>query len=602
MVVEADESDGTFNRLPATIAIVTNMLAPYRIPLFRALAARPEVSRLTVLVCVDKERDRDWTVTSEPGFEVVRCWGLSLQRTIGGDRLRVVHLRFGVMQWLATQRPDHVLIGDASWTSYLATLACRVLGIPYSVWSEITPVSRVSDGLAGRLRRWMYGGAHRCVAASGEAARFLAGQGVPELRIRRAINAVDVTQLQTAAARWWPERHAVRSSLGIPPDAFVFLYVGQFIARKRVKETVALLEQAAAKHPVHLILAGSGPLEHALREQTVACQHLTTSFVGFVEGDALWLWLRVRTPADGPHWLLEVDLPGVDEVRVHYRDAAGQWVVQRAGDQLPQSAWPRRGRAPTFLLSPRHEEAVDYWVRVRHHRVPFSADLWLKTDTRVAEENSRAQFLLGAYFGLTTLALLVAAAQAITRRDRGFAAYVPYIGAMALAQAGMTGLGGELFWPEWPELNHPATFFMPLFAGAAGTWFVRVIANPRQHSELLDRMTLAFIAVMMAVALADLIWPSIPGFEFSMMLLSASMLLVLLMLGVALARGDSHARWVSAGFAFVILGGLAPVARNFGLLESGFLTEYGLMLGSALEIPVLFYALHRRLTEQTESP
>jgi glycosyltransferase involved in cell wall biosynthesis len=270
------------------IAIVTNMLAPYRIPLFRALAARPEVSRLTVLVCVDKERDRDWTVTSEPGFEVVRCWGLSLQRTIGGDRLRVVHLRFGVMQWLATQRPDHVLIGDASWTSYLATLACRVLGIPYSVWSEITPVSRVSDGLAGRLRRWMYGGAHRCVAASGEAARFLAGQGVPELRIRRAINAVDVTQLQTAAARWWPERHAVRSSLGIPPDAFVFLYVGQFIARKRVKETVALLEQAAAKHPVHLILAGSGPLEHALREQTVACQHLTTSFVGFVEGDALW--------------------------------------------------------------------------------------------------------------------------------------------------------------------------------------------------------------------------------------------------------------------------------------------------------------------------
>lgn len=320
-----------------------------------------------------------------------------------------------------------------------------------------------------------------------------------------------------------------------------------------------------------------------------------------MQGDALWLWLRVRTPTDGSHWLLQVDLPGVDEVRLYHRDAAGEWVVQRAGDQLPQSVWPRRGRAPVFALSPQPGQAVDYWVRVRHERVPFSAELWLKTDVHVAEENSRGQFLLGAYFGLAALSLAVAAAQAIAHRDRGFAAYVPYIGAMALAQAGITGLGGELFWPEWPQLNHPTTFFMPLFAGAAGTWFVRVIANPRQHSELLDRMTLAFIAVLLLVSLADLAWPTIPGFEFSMMLLSASMLLVFLMLGVALARGDRHARWVAAGFALVLLGGLAPVARNFGLLESGFLSEYGLMLGSAIEMPVLFYGLHRRLTEQTES-
>lgn len=270
------------------IAIVTNMLAPYRVPLFRALAARPEVSRLTVLVCVDKESDRAWTVTSDPGFELIHAWGLSLQQALEHNRLRVVHLRFGVMTWMATHRPDRVLIGDASLTSHLAALACRLLRVPYFVWSEITPASKVSEGGAARLRQWLYSGARGCVAASKEAERFLIGQGVSASCIRRATNAVDVEQLKAAAARWRPQVASVRASLGIPADAFVFLYVGQFIARKRVHETLALLEGAASRRPIHLILAGSGPLEHALREQASACRRLTTTFAGFVEADALW--------------------------------------------------------------------------------------------------------------------------------------------------------------------------------------------------------------------------------------------------------------------------------------------------------------------------
>ncbi len=270
------------------IAVVTNMLAPYRVPLFRALAARPEVHRLTVLVCVDKESDREWTVASHPGFELFQAWGISLQQSLENNRLRVIHLRFGVMTWLAKHRPDRVLIGDASLTSHLAALACRSLRVPYFVWSEITPCSKVSEGGAARLRRWLYSGAQGYVAAGKEAARFLIEKGVPASRIRCATNAVDTEKLKEAATTWRPHRASIKASLGIPPQAFVFLYVGQFIARKRVQETMALLEAAAAERPVHLILAGSGPLEQALREQAKACRGLTTSFTGFVEDDTLW--------------------------------------------------------------------------------------------------------------------------------------------------------------------------------------------------------------------------------------------------------------------------------------------------------------------------
>ncbi|MBK8073437.1 MAG: diguanylate cyclase [Ramlibacter sp.] len=319
------------------------------------------------------------------------------------------------------------------------------------------------------------------------------------------------------------------------------------------------------------------------------------------DGDALWIRFVARAQGHETHWLLDVDLPGVDDVTLYFRDAQGQWVVQRAGDSRPQSVWPQRGRQPFMSLSHDADREVAYFVRIQHKRVPFSGGLYLKTPVVMAEQEQRAQFLLGAYFGLAALAILVASANALVYRDRGFGTYVAYITAMALGQAGITGVGGMLLWPEWPRLNNPMTFFVPMLAGATGVWFVRAIATPRQYSTLLDRLAVGFILALLLIAGVDVFVPTDAGFVLSMNLLTASMLLVMLLLALAIARGDRHSRWVAAGFLLVIIGSSFPVARNVGLMNSGFLTEYGMMLGSALEMPLLFYGLHRRLTEQTES-
>jgi diguanylate cyclase (GGDEF)-like protein len=321
------------------------------------------------------------------------------------------------------------------------------------------------------------------------------------------------------------------------------------------------------------------------------------------DGDALWVRFTARALAQENHWLLEVDLPGVDEVSLHFRNAAGQWASQQAGDSLPQSVWPQRGRKPFLLLSQETGRDVTYFLRIQHERVPFSGGLFIKTQTVVAEQEQSALFLLGAYFGLAALAIVVALANALVYRDHGFSTYVIYVAAMVLGQAGMTGAGGLLFWPEWPGLNNPMTFLMNTFAGATGVLFVRTVATPRQYSTLLDRLAMGVIFALMVVSAVDVFVPTAAGFALSMHLLTLtlSMLLVLVLLALAIARGDRHSRWIAAGFGLIVLGGAFPVARNFGLISSGFLSEYGLMLGSALEMPLLFYGLNRRLNEQTES-
>ncbi|OQC08805.1 MAG: putative diguanylate cyclase AdrA [Alphaproteobacteria bacterium ADurb.Bin100] len=276
-------------------------------------------------------------------------------------------------------------------------------------------------------------------------------------------------------------------------------------------------------------------------------------------------------------------------------------MVQHAGDSLAQSQWAERGRMPFFSLGPDTSREVTYLVRISHARVPFSGGLFLKTQVVASDQEQRAQFFLGGYFGLAALAVFVALANALVYRDRGFGAYAIYVLAMILGQAGITGVGGMLFWPEMPALNNPMTFFMPLLAGALGVWFVRIVATPQQYSTLLDRLAVSIILGLIAVAGIDAVVPSVIGFELSLYLLALSMGVVLLLLGLAIARGDRHSRWIAAGYALIVLGGIFPVARNFGLIQSGFLSEYGLMLGSAMEMPLLFYGLNRRLNEQTET-
>jgi diguanylate cyclase (GGDEF)-like protein len=279
----------------------------------------------------------------------------------------------------------------------------------------------------------------------------------------------------------------------------------------------------------------------------------------------------------------------------------GRWWCSVRGTAWPRASGPSAAACPSFRSSPDTGREVTYLVRISHARVPFSGGLFLKTQVVASDQEQRAQFLLGAYFGLAALAVFVALANALVYRDRGFGAYAIYVLAMILGQAGITGVGGMLFWPEMPALNNPMTFFMPLLAGALGVWFVRIVATPQQYSTLLDRLAVSIILGLIAVAGIDAVVPSAIGFELSLYLLALSMGVVLLLLGLAIARGDRHSRWIAAGYALIVLGGMFPVARNFGLIQSGFLSEYGLMLGSAMEMPLLFYGLNRRLNEQTET-
>ena len=321
-----------------------------------------------------------------------------------------------------------------------------------------------------------------------------------------------------------------------------------------------------------------------------------------IDGKALWLRFDVRLQDAGSHWFLELASSGLDRVQLFRRAEGGGWVMQEVGDTRPVSAWPLPGRFPTFEVSRHHSEVTRYWLRIEHTRVNFATPIAIASQAAVTASREREQFLLGAYFGLAALITVVAAANAVAFRDRVFAAYAAYVLALGVGQLAYLGVGAQHVWTDWLRWNFHATFVLPGISSAVGLWFVRMVTEPARFSRRLDLAVWALIGLLAAAVALDTVLQSRPTFGAVMLLTVAALALIMVLIGMVWAQGDDPAiRVIALGFLPVAVMALFPLARGLNLIPTSGLTRYGLTIGAALEMPILFYALSLRGTLRREA-
>ncbi|NML43152.1 diguanylate cyclase [Ramlibacter sp. G-1-2-2] len=321
-----------------------------------------------------------------------------------------------------------------------------------------------------------------------------------------------------------------------------------------------------------------------------------------LDGKALWLQFDARI-ADADEWFVEVGGAGIDRVQLFYRNkATGAWVVQEAGDSQPTSVWPIPGRYPTFELAPASNGVVRYWMRIEHTHLDFAAPVTLYRERTLLSKRDREQFLLGAYFGVSALLALAALASGLAFRDRAFLAFAAYIVVVGASQLARAGLGAEHIWPDWPYWNDLAVLAWPGLPVAAGLWFVRLVTEPARLSRGLDLGVFGLVAaILLAVALD------------AMLQTRGTMELVLIFSGLALAAlvammvwgwidgRDRDLRLIALGFLPLVVLALFPLARAFNLIPVSLLTRYAVFFGTALQMPVLYYALQVRSVRRREA-
>ena len=318
-------------------------------------------------------------------------------------------------------------------------------------------------------------------------------------------------------------------------------------------------------------------------------------------GAVLWVRFDARVVDTGAQWELELTHAGTDRVSLFHRRADGSWQAQHAGDRIAVRDWAYPDRYPVFALDPRADQTVTYWVRIEHARVPFSGELLVHNHNALRELRIQQQFLLGAYFGMALLLVATAVANAFVFRDTSFAAYAVYVTVLALALAASLGVGGQFIWPGWPRWNGLAEFVLLPLTAVTGLLFVRHVVQPRRIGRGLDRLALTLAGVFLALTAWDVVRPTATSLQALTAIGALTMALVYAMLWTAWRTGDRWVRWIALGILPVLLAGTLPVLRNFGLLSSGFLSQYGMVLAAVIEAPLLIYGLLQRSSVQHEA-
>jgi two-component system, sensor histidine kinase LadS len=319
-----------------------------------------------------------------------------------------------------------------------------------------------------------------------------------------------------------------------------------------------------------------------------------------IKDGALWLRFDATSPASQTSqqgWRLILPMATVDDVTLFNRSAGGQWIQQYGGDTRPMSSWAQPGRYPSFVLSNDAGRQVSYLLQVRHERGLSSTLPRVMNESTFITSRQNEHLVLGMYFGLAALVVILAMSRAVVYRDVGFGSYAVYVALLALTIATVSGISGLYVWPEWPFSTVMSPVLSALTAVAAD-WFVRVVTRPKRFSRWLDRALLGMMMMAPLGGLLTIFQPSGWAYTvYSGLILINSFVLLSVILG-ALWQKDHDSRWVALGFLPIVAAIFISLMRNFGLIPASAFTELAIPVASAVEVIILFYGLHSRVSQR----
>ncbi len=319
---------------------------------------------------------------------------------------------------------------------------------------------------------------------------------------------------------------------------------------------------------------------------------------------AYWLRLRLDPAADAPpDWLLEVAYPALDLLDVYIQqpgaDAGLPSSYRRleGGDLRPFAARaiPHRNHVLPLRLEP----GMPVWLYLRvesQGTVAAPARLW--RPLALWQRDLGQYATLSLYFGLLLGLFLYNLLLFFAVGDRGYLIYVLFVAGMGTAQAALTGMGAQFLWPDWPwwtSVSAPAGMAV---AAAFGVGFARnFLASPKTMPRM-DRLLLALVLYWLACLGAALGLPYIVSTHMITIGAGVSVAALVAAGVVGVRLRHPGAQYFLTAWAVLLLGVTILTLHNTGVLPTNAFTANGLLIGSALEMVLLSFALADRINTE----
>lgn len=267
------------------LVILTEIIAPYRIPVFNALAVQPGVDLHVMFLAETDEGLRQWSIYKNEikfSHQVLPSW-----RWRAGKSNILVNRR--VFSALGKENPQVIICGGYNYaTSWLGLWWAKRHKAEFVLWSE----SNGRDARSGArrvesLKMFFLRHCDRFVVPGKASFEYLKSLGCPATAIWTAPNAVDNDLFASRAGTARSQAAQIKEKRGLP--ARFILFVGRLVPEKGIFDLLAAYARLESdlRSAVGLVFAGDGISREELTGRAKDINPGNICFPGFAQREEL---------------------------------------------------------------------------------------------------------------------------------------------------------------------------------------------------------------------------------------------------------------------------------------------------------------------------
>ncbi len=298
--------------------------------------------------------------------------------------------------------------------------------------------------------------------------------------------------------------------------------------------------------------------------------------------------------------LLEIEYNNIDEVEFFEPEYAESKIsIQRfesytAGMQYPFQIRNINHRNFLYLIEIGPNENKTYYIKTKTMGgLILPIYLWEEKEYN-SFDSLRLQGL-GFYFGIMFVMIIYNFFIFISVREISYLYYIGYIFGLSGIQLVLTGIGFQNFWPKHTWFQQNAYVIFSTVCMSMSLLFAKSFLNIKIISKRLNFLINFLVYLNILILISIFLFPRsitiIAG-----IFISVPSVITAIFCGVfSYLSHYRPARYYLLAFSMLILSGLVMIMKFLNLIDSNFFSDYGLFLGSCIEVILLSFALASRI-------
>jgi signal transduction histidine kinase/CheY-like chemotaxis protein len=300
--------------------------------------------------------------------------------------------------------------------------------------------------------------------------------------------------------------------------------------------------------------------------------------LGFT-ASAYWVKLTVYNSANVTvKWLMESKYPLIDYLDLYLPDGAGGWNIINYGDHYAFDKREIKYRNFIFTMKQLAGTTSSYYLRYQtSSSMKIPLHYW--SEKRFIQKVSFEETLHGLFFGTILIMIFYNLYLFYGLREVSYLYYVVTIIAMGITAAVLNGHSFQYLWPEsiwWANTSVPVLIFTcAISTNLMGMSIMQMSIN----APLWDRILRYITALWLVGVVVSFFIPYMVSSKIAVISATIS-IIYLVFAGIkCMKNGSRPAYYFMTGWMLLLLSVIPLILNLFGLIETSFMTVWGVQIG-----------------------